>query len=368
MRTIVVDGVEIPESLIAQEAQNHPEATGGEAWNAAAHALALRALLLQRARRLGLEARPETDEDGREETEDEALVRVLLDEALDVRTPTEGECRRVYDAERRRFRTPPLSEASHILIEAAAGDEAALSAARILAAQLIRRLSEAPAAFGDLAREYSDCPSSALGGSLGQLRPGDLVPEVEDVLAALGPGEVCPEPVLSRFGWHVLKLDRRIEGRELPFRLVRDKIRMHLESRAWAAAAARYAAELTAEARAQGVALALTAEGGVGRSCVTLGDLLDGGAAAGRLEAWLAATDPDLAARLARAAQEGGETVADFVAHAVAEFVEEADDERWTNLISAARDAPDPAVACLATLVRSKVEPAKRVFTLVRRT
>lgn len=367
MRTIVVDGVEIPEALIAQEAQNHPEATGGEAWAAAGHALALRALLLQRARDLGLEAEPERDAEGREETPEEALIRALLDQELEVASPTEAERRRVYEAERRRFRTPPLSEASHILIEVRGGDEVALCGARTLATQLIGQLTRGEATFADLAAEHSDCPSSAVGGSLGQLQPGDLVPEVEDVLAALQPGEICAEPVLSRFGWHVLKLDRRIPGRELPFGLVEEKIRLHLESRAWAAAAARYAAELTAQARAQGVALALTPAGAVARSSVTLGDFLGDGAAAARLQPWLAVTDPDLAARLARAAEAAGESVSDFVAGAVTEFVDEADDERWTNLISASRDAPDPALACLATVLRSKVEPAKRTFTLIRR-
>src|SRR5512138_2964915 len=98
MRTVVIDGVEIPEPLIAQEAQNHPEASAAEAWAAAGHALALRALLLARARALGVEAAPEIDVDGREETPEEALIRALLDAALEVSTPSEGECRRVYEA------------------------------------------------------------------------------------------------------------------------------------------------------------------------------------------------------------------------------------------------------------------------------
>ncbi|MDE2488834.1 MAG: peptidyl-prolyl cis-trans isomerase [Alphaproteobacteria bacterium] len=367
MRTIVVDGVEIPEALIAQEAQNHPEASGSAAWAAAGHALALRALLLQRARDLGLRAEPESDAAGREETEEEALIRALLDEQLEVAAPTEAECRRVYEAERHRFRTPALSEASHILIEARSGDEGALAAARLRAAELIWRLADGEASFADLAAEHSDCPSSAVGGSLGQLQAGDLVPEIEDVLAALEPGEVCAEPVLSRFGWHVLKLERRTPGRQLPFEIVEERIRLHLESRAWTAAAARYAADLAAEARAKGVALSLTADGGVGPGSIALGDFLGDGRAAARLEPWLAATDPDLAARLSRAAQAAGESVADFVAHAVAEFADEADDERWTNLVSTARDAPDPALACLASLLRSKIEPARRAFTVIRR-
>jgi len=368
MRSVIVDGVEIPEALIAQEAQNHPEGSAAEAWAAAGHALALRALLLARARRLGVEAEPEVDADGRVETPEEAQIRALLEAELDVHSPTEAECRRVYDAQRRRFRTPPLTEASHILVEAREGDECALAAARVVAARLIATLASGGADFAELARACSDCPSGPLGGSLGQLSPGDLVPEVEEVLDALQPGEISPEPVLSRFGWHVLKVDRRIEGRALPFEAVEERIRLHLESRAWAAAAARYAAELTAEARSRGVALTLTPEGEVARGSLTLGDFLGVGVAAGRLEAWLAATDADLGSRLAAAAEAAGESVADFVQDALAEFTAEADDERWTNLISAVRDATDPALACVAAVVRSKVAPAKRTFTVIRRT
>lgn len=362
MRSVVFDGVEIPEVLIAQEAQNHREATAAQAWKAAGHALALRALLLDRARRLGLQADPERDEEGREETADEALIRTLLDHELEVASPTTAECRRVYDAERPRFRSPPLYEASHILIE----DEG--EPGETLAARLIDILGNGASGFADLAARHSACPSGRIGGSLGQLRPGDLAPEVEAVLAALKPGQVAPWPVRSRFGWHVVRLDRRIEGRELPFEVVEPRIRLHLESRAWTAAAARYAAELTAHARAQGVLLTLTPQGGVAQGSATLGDFLGDGHAATRLEPWLAATDPHLAERLARAAAAAGETIAAFVDAAVCDFLETADDERWTNLISAARDADDPALACIAALLRSKVEPAKRTFTVIRRT
>lgn len=368
MRTVVIDGVEIPEALIAQEAQNHPETSAGEAWAAAGHALALRALLLARARALGVEAAPEIDPDGREETHEEALIRALLEAEVEVGAPSEAECRRVYEAQRGRFRSPTLTEASHILIEAREADEGSLAAARTRAAGVIAELARGAADFAELARACSDCPSGAVGGSLGQLRPGDLVPEVEDVLEVLEAGQICPEPVLSRFGWHVLKLDRRIEGRDLPFELVEDKIRLHLESRAWAAAAARYAAELTAEARAQGVALTLTPEGRVAAGSMTLGDFLADGEAAARLQPWLAATDADLAGRLAQAAQAAGESVPEFVEAAIADFIAEADDERWTNLISAVRDAADPGLACVAAVVRSKIAPAKRTFTLIRRT
>ncbi|MFN3513402.1 MAG: peptidylprolyl isomerase [Phenylobacterium sp.] len=367
MRAIVVDGVEIPESLLAQEVQNHPAASAAEARAAAGHALAIRALLLQKARELGLAAEPEFDSAGREETAEEALVRAVLDQEVEVAPPTEAECRRVYEAERARFRTPALYEASHILVEARGADEAALAVARATAARLIEILNAGGRSFADLAREASDCSSAAMGGSLGQLKAGDLVPEVEDVLTAMQPGEVAPEPVLSRFGWHVLKLDRRVEGRDLPFELVHERIALHLESRAWTAAAARYVADLAAQARSQGVALTLTPEGGVRNGSATLGDFLGDLGAAQRLEPWLESVDADLLRRLRHAAASAETPVGDFVQAAMAEFVADASDERWTNLISAARDAEDPALACLAAVLRSKLVPAKQTFTLIRR-
>ncbi|HVI33507.1 peptidylprolyl isomerase [Phenylobacterium sp.] len=367
LRAVVFDGVEIPETLLAQEVQNHPGASAAEARSAAGHALAIRALLLQRARDLGLTPEPELDEQGREETPDEALVRAVLDAEVAVTAPTEAECRRVYEADPVRFRTPALYEASHILVEPRGGDEAALAAAHANATRLLGILEGGTCTFGELARDASDCPSGAVGGSLGQLRSGDLVPEVEDVLMALDPGETAGVPVLSRFGWHVLRLDRRIEGRVLPFELAEERIRLHLESRAWAAAATRYVAELAAAARAKGVALTITPEGAVRDGSATLGDFLSDRAAAERLEGWLDAVDPDLAGRVRQAAAEAGASVAGLVQSAVADFVAEASDERWTNLISAARDAEDPALACLAQVLRSKLVPAKPVFTLIRR-
>jgi peptidyl-prolyl cis-trans isomerase C len=49
-----INGVTIPRDLIAREVQHHPSRTPVEAWKAAARALAVRELLLQEARRLGV--------------------------------------------------------------------------------------------------------------------------------------------------------------------------------------------------------------------------------------------------------------------------------------------------------------------------
>jgi len=81
--------------------------------------------------------------------------------------------------------------------------------ARRQAQSLYNRIREG-ASFGDLARANSDDPGSAAqGGRLGWVSPGELVPEFEETMDSLQPGQLG-EPVQSQFGWHIIEvLDRR---------------------------------------------------------------------------------------------------------------------------------------------------------------
>lgn len=368
--TIVVEGVEIPEFLIAAEVQHHPSANPMEARAAAGKALAVRALLLHRADELGLIAQPQVDEEGREETNEEALIRATLDAEVEIDPPGEAECRRVYDAQRHRFSTPVLTEAAHILVEPKSDDAEGWEVARQTTQVALDQLIRKSALFAQLAKSMSDCPSGAVGGSLGQLGPGDVVGEVERALAGLSPGEILPTPVRSRFGWHVLKLERRIEGRVLPFDYVEDKIRLHLESRAWTAAATRYVSDLAERARAQGVAFSLTRDGRFAQGAPSLGEMLADDALADRLEPWMDATDPALADRVRVAAAAEDLQVVTFVRRAVRKFVDHADDEKWTQLISATQGAADPAVAAMTSLLKAQLTPKPahiHTYTIIKR-
>jgi peptidyl-prolyl cis-trans isomerase C len=248
-----VNGVEIDPEAIAHEIQHHPAPDAETAWIEAARALAVRELLLQEARRLGIEAEPERDEAGRTETEDDALLRTLIEEQVEPETPGEAECRRFYEARRERFRTPELFEASHILIEPDGGDAAAWAAAEAEARAIAGEVGDDPKRFAEAARSFSKCSSARQDGSLGQIRRGELVDEVQRALEALPEGTTGEAPVRSRFGWHVLRLQRRIPGRDLPFELVRDGIADMLEARSWTVESARYVAALAAAAQVEGV-------------------------------------------------------------------------------------------------------------------
>lgn len=81
--------------------------------------------------------------------------------------------------------------------------------ARIRIQQLHDRL-ESGEDFAELARTHSmDKVSASNGGDLGWVNPGDMVPEFEQAMNELEPGEIS-QPVQSRFGWHIIQvLDRR---------------------------------------------------------------------------------------------------------------------------------------------------------------
>jgi peptidyl-prolyl cis-trans isomerase C len=58
--------------------------------------------------------------------------------------------------------------------------------------------------------------------------------------------------VRTRYGVHVLRLDRHVAGKTLPFESVRDRIAGYLEERTWRRAVAQYISLLAGQARIDG--------------------------------------------------------------------------------------------------------------------
>lgn len=92
----------------------------------------------------------------------------------------------------------PRATASHILVKTE-------QQARDLKTQI-----EGGAAFADLAKQHSSCPSSRQGGSLGTFGKGDMVPEFDKVVFGdLAIGKVS-EPVKTQFGYHLIQVQNRM--------------------------------------------------------------------------------------------------------------------------------------------------------------
>ena len=76
----------------------------------------------------------------------------------------------------------------------------------------IRKRIESGQDFAVLAKENSDDGSAASGGDLGFANPGMFVPEFEQVMNSLAPGQIS-QPLVSRFGVHLIQVMERREAK-----------------------------------------------------------------------------------------------------------------------------------------------------------
>ena len=254
--TVSVNGVAIARDDIQREMQHHPASKPIAAWQQAARALVVRELLIQRAKHLGLAPEPISDEAGRRETDDEALMRGVVEREVTVPEPDDETCRRYYERNQARFRSPEIYEAAHILFAALPSDSDDYARAQADAAGVLAALRERPDSFASMAQAHSRCPSAAQGGNLGQITAGQTTPEFEQALMTLTPGQLCEAPVATRYGFHIIRLDRKHDGQVLPYELVAGRIADYLRETVRRRADAQYIARLVTAAKIEGIDLA----------------------------------------------------------------------------------------------------------------
>lgn len=112
--------------------------------------------------------------------------------------------------EKRQATAPELSvtqsRARHILLRLGVQLSQEQAIARL--AGYRQQVASGQASFEDLARQHSQDGSARQGGDLGWVSPGQFVPEFEQAMEALRPGELS-QPLVSRFGVHLIRLEER---------------------------------------------------------------------------------------------------------------------------------------------------------------
>jgi peptidyl-prolyl cis-trans isomerase C len=87
--------------------------------------------------------------------------------------------------------------------------------------------------FAELAKQKSTDPGAADGGDLGYFPKEEMVPEFAEAAFKLEKGQIS-EPVHTRFGWHVIKVEDKRERQVPAFDQVRDQLATHLVRKAQA--------------------------------------------------------------------------------------------------------------------------------------
>ncbi len=146
------------------------------------------------------------------------LAQAAMRAAIKDLTVSDEEARKFYDDNPAMFKSPERVHARHILVS---GDE---NLAKVQAEL------KAGKSFDVVAKEYSIDPGSAAnGGDLGEFPRGMMVAEFEKAAFELkNPGDVS-EPVKTRFGWHIIKLEERIPESTMPFEQVKSRLIQELQ-------------------------------------------------------------------------------------------------------------------------------------------
>lgn len=157
----------------------------------------------------------------------EIAARRTLDALVgEVEVPEEAVA--AFHAENReRFSRAEHVAVRHILLRTPGEADPAGAAAVLARMQALRREIASGADFAELARRHSEDATAAHGGELERFARGRMAPAFEAAAFALAPGEVS-EPVLTGFGWHLIKLDARWPIEEIPQAEALAMVRRHL--------------------------------------------------------------------------------------------------------------------------------------------
>ena len=135
-----------------------------------------------------------------------------------------------YEKNPQAFQVAEQVRASHILIRAPEGADAAAKAAARAKADTVLKSARAGKDFGALAKEFSQDPGSAAnGGDLGAFRQGQMVGPFNDVAFKLAPGSIS-DVVETEFGYHIIKVVEKQPARAVPLEEARPRIEEHLQN------------------------------------------------------------------------------------------------------------------------------------------
>jgi peptidyl-prolyl cis-trans isomerase D len=139
----------------------------------------------------------------------------------------EVEISEYYEEHPAEFQNPKTVEARHILIKVgqdAAGEEAAKAKEKI--EDVLKKAREGQD-FAELAKQYSEGPSKDKGGYLGSFKREAMVKPFTDKAFSMQAGEVS-DPVRTRFGWHIIKVEKVNEATVSTLADAKDQIRKKL--------------------------------------------------------------------------------------------------------------------------------------------
>ena len=211
-----ISGVEVKESDLQQIIMRYPEDKRAYFSTEEARKQLLEQFIsFELMSRLGAEMKlNETEEykNNLKVLEKDLLTQLTINKVLSEVTVTDADALEYYNNNKESFVEQATVSAKHILVE----DEEKC-------AKIREEIQSGACTFEEAAMKYSSCPSKEQGGSLGSFGKGMMVPEFEEAAFVLELGTVS-EPVKTQFGYHLIKVEERTEGKTSEFEDVKSQI------------------------------------------------------------------------------------------------------------------------------------------------
>jgi peptidyl-prolyl cis-trans isomerase D len=120
---------------------------------------------------------------------------------------SDDEIQYYYETNLEQFKSPKTVEARHILIKVdQEADDATVAEARKRIEDILQKVREGQD-FAELAKQYSEGPTKDKGGYLGEFQRDSMVKPFADKAFSMAAGEIS-DPVRTRFGWHLIKVEK----------------------------------------------------------------------------------------------------------------------------------------------------------------
>ena len=129
----------------------------------------------------------------------------------------EAEARDYYEKNKEKLSSPAQITFREIVL--VTPDEDARAKRRAAADEVVAK-ARGGADFAALVKQYSEVPSKAIGGRIGPVRPADIVPEIAKAALAVPVGGVS-DPIATKNGWHVIRVDERVDAKTPTFEQAR---------------------------------------------------------------------------------------------------------------------------------------------------
>ncbi|PIE59447.1 MAG: hypothetical protein CSA32_03590 [Desulfobulbus propionicus] len=154
----------------------------------------------------------------------------LFSEDMDEVHVSTAETSKYYTDNIDQYATPEKRHARHILLKLGQNNTAEQKKELEEKARIILAKAQKGEDFAALAQQYSEGPSKSSGGDLGFFTKGQMVPAFDKAVFSIQPGEVTG-PVLTSFGYHIIKLEEIQPAVTRSLELVQDEIKKEIRKK-----------------------------------------------------------------------------------------------------------------------------------------